>query len=119
MASLDRLIPAPIPEELTRQVQAHAIRVFRAMGAAGTARADFLFEQTQSQLYLNEINTLPGSMAFYLWEASGIPFDQLVDRLIEIALHRHAVRSQTQFSFEVNLLRGGQASVSGKAPLRA
>jgi D-alanine-D-alanine ligase len=119
MASLDRLIPAPIPEELTRQVQAYAVRVFRAMGAAGTARADFLFEQTRAQLYLNEINTLPGSMAFYLWEASGIPFDQLVDRLIEIALHRHAVRSQTQFSFEVNLLRGGQASVSGKAPVRA
>jgi D-alanine-D-alanine ligase len=54
---------------------------------------------------LNEPNSIPGSLAFYLWEATGVPFDELVDKLIAIALQRHEVRAQTQFSFEVNLLR--------------
>jgi D-alanine-D-alanine ligase len=105
MASLDRIIPAPIAADLTQRVQGYAIQAFRAIGAAGTSRIDFLFQPTLGALYLNEINSLPGSLAFYLWEASGIPFDQLVDKLIAIALERHAVRAHTQFSFEVNLLR--------------
>ncbi len=105
MASLDRIIPAPIAADLTQQVQAYAVRAFRAIGAAGTARIDFLYQPTAGALYLNEMNTIPGSMAFYLWEASGIPFDQLVEKLIAIALSRHSSRTHTQFSFEVNLLR--------------
>jgi D-alanine-D-alanine ligase len=105
MAALDRVIPAPISAELTQRIQGYAIHAFRAIGAAGTSRIDFLFQPAPGVLYLNEINPLPGSLAFYLWEASGLPFDQLVDKLIATALARHAVRAQTQFSFEVNLLR--------------
>jgi D-alanine-D-alanine ligase len=105
MASLDRIIPAPIAEELTRRVQAYAMQAFRAIGASGTARVDFLHRPGDGALYLNEVNAIPGSMAFYLWEASGIPFDELVDKLVAIALQRHELRRQTQFSFEVNLLR--------------
>lgn len=117
MATLDRLIPAPIPEALTQQAQTYALQAFRAMGAAGTARVDFLFERAASRLYLNEVNTLPGSMAFYLWEASGLPFDGLMERLIAIALQRHSLRAQTQFSFEVNLLRGNAQPVSSASPV--
>jgi D-alanine-D-alanine ligase len=105
MASLDRIIPAPIPAELTQRVQRLAARAFDAIGAAGTCRIDFLFQPQSGALYLNEINSIPGSLAFYLWEATGIPFDALVDKLVAIALQRHAERSHTQFSFEVNLLR--------------
>lgn len=105
MASLDRLIPAPISQDLTDGVQAYAVQAFRAIGAAGTARIDFLYHTAAGELYLNEINSIPGSLAFYLWEASGMPFDQLVERLIVIALNRHSIRTQTQFSFDVNLLR--------------
>jgi D-alanine-D-alanine ligase len=105
MAALDRIIPAPIPEELTQRVQNYAMQAFRAIGAAGTTRIDFLYQPADDSLYLNEPNSIPGSMAFYLWEATGIPFDKLVDRLIAIAVQRHEVRAQTQFSFEVNLLR--------------
>ncbi len=105
MAALDRIIPAPISPELTQRVQRLAIQAFRAIGAAGTARIDFLYQPHGEALYLNEINAIPGSLAFYLWEATGIPFDELVDKLITIALQRHAERAQTQFSFEVNLLR--------------
>jgi D-alanine-D-alanine ligase len=105
MASLDRLIPAPIPTELAHHVQSLAARVFRVIGAAGTARIDFLYQADCEALYLNEVNAIPGSLAFYLWEATGMPFDELVDKLITIALQRHRERAQTQFSFEVNLLR--------------
>ena len=92
MASLDRIIPAPIAAELTQRVQAYATQAFRAIGAAGTARIDFLHRPGDGALYLNEVNSIPGSMAFYLWEASGIPFDELVDKLVTIALQRHELR---------------------------
>jgi len=105
MASLDRLIPAPISVELAQRVQSLATQAFRMIGAAGTARIDFLYQADRQALYLNEINSIPGSLAFYLWEATGIPFDTLVDKLISIALQRHQERARTQFSFEVNLLR--------------
>ena len=105
MASLDRLIPAPISIDLAQRVQSLATQAFRMIGAAGTARIDFLYQADRQALYLNEINSIPGSLAFYLWEATGLPFDELVDMLITIAWGRYQERTQTQFSFEVNLLR--------------
>jgi D-alanine-D-alanine ligase len=105
MAALERIIPAPISPELAQRVQHLAVRAFRAIGAAGTSRIDFLYRAHGEALYLNEINSIPGSLAFYLWEATGIPFDELVGKLITIAEQRHHERSRTQFSFEVNLLR--------------
>jgi D-alanine-D-alanine ligase len=105
MADLERMIPAPISPELTQRVQRLATQAFRAIGAAGTSRIDFLYQPHGETLYLNEINSIPGSLAFYLWEATGIPFDELVDKLITIAFQRHGERARTQFSFEVNLLR--------------
>ena len=105
MASLDRLIPAPITAALAERVQNLAMQAFRAIDAAGTSRIDFLYQSDSDALYLNEVNSIPGSLAFYLWEATGLPFDELVDSLITIALRRHQERVQTQFSFEVNLLR--------------
>jgi D-alanine-D-alanine ligase len=104
MASLGRIIPAPIPHELTREVQRLALAVFRAIGASGVARVDFLYDRAASRLYFNEINTIPGSLAFYLWEATGLPFDQLVSRLVGTALARARARSETVFSFDANLL---------------
>jgi D-alanine-D-alanine ligase len=104
MASLGRTVPAPISAELTARVQELAITAFRVIGAAGVARVDFLFEPGEERLYLNEINTLPGSLAFYLWEASGVPFDELVTRVVQSALAQHCLRSATRFTFEANLL---------------
>lgn len=105
MASLGRVVPAPIPDELTRLVQRLAITVFNGIGASGVARVDFLYDRAASRLYFNEINTIPGSLAFYLWEATGVPFDQLVSRLVDTALRRSRRRQETVFTFEANLLR--------------
>ena len=104
MASQERIVPAPISPEITSRIQELSMLAFRAIGASGVARFDFLLETAKQELYLNEINTLPGALAFYLWEATGLPFDELVTKLVHIALERYRVRSATQFSFETNLM---------------
>ncbi|MGH2348971.1 MAG: D-alanine--D-alanine ligase family protein [bacterium] len=104
MAGQHRLIPAPIPADLTGRVQTLAAKVFELTGASGVARVDFLYEPRHDALYINELNTMPGSLAFYLWEATGIPFDALVTELVGIAKARHQARAATQFVFDANLL---------------
>lgn len=104
MASMGRVVPAAIPDELAQLAQRHAVAVFRTIGASGVARIDFLYDKATSRLYFNEINTVPGSLAFYLWEAAGLPFDQLVSRLVETALSRARQRAETTFTFDANLL---------------
>ncbi|MPZ69581.1 MAG: D-alanine--D-alanine ligase [Actinobacteria bacterium] len=104
MASLDRRIPAPIPEDLTKQVQKNAVGAFNAIEAAGVARIDSFVDEQSGETWVMEINTVPGSFAFYLWEADGLPFERLVDELIEIALASHRERSELMFSFDSGML---------------
>jgi D-alanine-D-alanine ligase len=93
------LIPAPIPPETARLAREYAVRGFRAIDAAGLARVDFLLDKESGELYLNEINTLPGftqiSMYPKLWEASGMSYSALIDRLVELALERQAEKDRT------------------------
>ena len=105
MASLGRTVPAAIPDALASRIKAFAGHAFQAIGAAGVARVDFLIEREREKIYFNEINTLPGSLAFYLWEADGVPFDELVTRVVHMALDQHRIRRATQFAFDANLLR--------------
>jgi D-alanine-D-alanine ligase len=96
-------IPAPISEEMSRQVQDLAIRTYKAIDCAGMARVDFLLDRDTNSLYLNEVNTIPGftSISMYpkLWEASGMTYEQLVDELINLALERKAERSKSKRTF--------------------
>ncbi|WP_066424936.1 D-alanine--D-alanine ligase family protein [Anabaena sp. 4-3] len=89
----DLLIPAVIPDEITRKIQDMALQAFAAVDAAGLARVDFFYVEATGEVLINEINTLPGftatSMYPQLWNHSGIPFPELVDRLIQLALERH------------------------------
>jgi D-alanine-D-alanine ligase len=97
------LIPAPIPDTVKQEIQSLAIRAFVATDCAGLARVDFLVDKQTSQVYLMEINTLPGftniSMYPKLWVASGIPYSELVDRLIALALERRSERDRTEWRF--------------------
>lgn len=106
MAGLSRKIPAPIPDELAARIQSAAVQAFQSIGGSGISRVDFLLDRDGSTFYANEINTMPGSLSFYLWEASGLPFDKLVTTLVEGAVERHRTQSKTQFSLDVNLLSG-------------
>jgi len=100
------IIPADLPPHLTRRIQELAIAAFLAVDCAGMARVDFLLDRDTGELYVGELNTIPGftpiSMYPKLWEASGIPYSELIDRLIELALDRHADnrRSETSYSPE-------------------
>jgi D-alanine-D-alanine ligase len=106
MASLDRRIPAPIPDELTKQVQENALEAFRAVGASGVARIDSFVDLESGQTWVMEINTMPGSFAFYLWEESGLSFANLADTLIEIALETHEKKAKIMYTFDSGMLEG-------------
>jgi D-alanine-D-alanine ligase len=114
MASLDRRIPAPISDELTAKVQKAAIEAFKAVDCAGLARVDCLVDIESGRVCVNEINTLPGSLSFYLWEPSGVPFPELIDRLIELAFERHRDRQRTTFSYDSALLQKFGKGAKGK-----
>ncbi len=98
------LIPAPLPPEETAHIQASAIQAFQSLDCSGMARVDFLLNRATGELFLNELNTIPGftaiSMYPKLWEASGVPVSELVDRLIALAIERHASRSQLSTASE-------------------
>jgi D-alanine-D-alanine ligase len=100
----DLLIPAPLSVEVTGYVQDLAVRTYKAIDCAGMARVDFLLSGETEMLYVNEVNTIPGftdiSMYPKLWEASGIPYPELIDRLIELALERHRDKARTEVSYQ-------------------
>jgi D-alanine-D-alanine ligase len=97
------LIPAPLPAEIAEQIREYAVRAYRAIDCAGMARVDFFVQKDTHRIYLNELNSLPGftkiSMYPKLWEASGLPYHKLVDRLIELALERKAERNRTSHTY--------------------
>ncbi len=98
------VIPADLPPEASDKVRAFAVQAYLALDCAGMARADFLVSRDASETYLNELNTIPGftkiSMYPKLWEASGLPYARLLDRLIELALERHADKARNQTTYE-------------------
>lgn len=98
------VIPAKLGKRQSQQVQQLAVRAFRAIDCAGMARVDFLLDRPSGKLYVNEINTIPGftpiSMYPKLWEASGIPYPELIDRLVSLALERHAEKRRRSFRYD-------------------
>lgn len=106
MSSLRRRLPADIPDEMEKRVRELAVKTFQALGCSGVARVDFLNDRESGELYVNEINTIPGSLSFYLWEASGMNFARLLDRMIELAFKRQRERQALTFTYETNILSG-------------
>ena len=104
MASLDRLIPAPLSDEQTAEIRDLAVRIFQLFECAGVARLDFLIDGATGAYYFNEINTIPGSFSFYLWEPTGVPFDELTHRMIDIARRLHRQKNSRIRTYDVNLL---------------
>lgn len=100
----DRLIPAPISNELTAKIQGLAVQAFRALDCSGVARVDFLVAAGGERVYVNEINTLPGALAFRLWKPLGLRFPELLDRLIRLALERHEDKRQTCYASEHDVM---------------
>ena len=104
MASLKRKLPAEISEEMKKQIQTLACQTFRVLGCNGVSRIDFLVDKDTNQVYVNEINTIPGALSYYLWEATGIKFEEEIDKLVELAFQRERNRKQLTFSYDKNIL---------------
>lgn len=101
----DRRIPAPISSELTEKIQKLAVNAFRAIDCRGIARVDFLVNIEKDEIFINEINTIPGSISFYLWEATSIKFSELIDKLIDLAFDAQKEKSKTTYAYDSKLLQ--------------
>jgi len=104
MASLSRVIPAPISEKLTKEIQEVTLKIFKAFDGCGVARIDYFVDQKNNKIWVNEVNSPPGSLSFYLWEPSGVKFSELLDKLIEYGLKRFEEQKKTQYVFNSGLL---------------
>lgn len=104
MASVSRKIPAELSPEKREEIRDMAVKSFKALGCNGVSRIDFMIDEETDQLYFNEINTIPGSLAFYLWEPVGIPYKELLDRMITLALKRERTENSLTFTFDTNIL---------------
>jgi D-alanine-D-alanine ligase len=105
MASLKRRIPAPIPMSLTKRLQEAAIMAARQCDVSGVVRIDFMVRVGTGEFWLNELNTIPGSMSFYLWEATGVSYPELIDRLVEIATSRNAAKQGNITSIPTSIIK--------------
>lgn len=114
MATLKRRIPADISAEMTADIQRMAVKGFRGTDCSGVARLDFMIDMDTTQVYVNEINTIPGSLSFYLWEASGISFTELINRIVKLAQKKHREKNNLNFSFDQNIFSLKGAKLGGK-----
>jgi D-alanine-D-alanine ligase len=113
MSGTRRRIPADLPEELSAEIRRLASETFRALGCEGVARVDFILDDTK--IYVNEINTIPGSLSFYLWEATGLSFPALLDELVAGALKRDRDKARKTVSYSDNIFSMGAAGTGAKS----
>lgn len=106
MASLSRKIPADITPEERAFVRDTAVKAFQALDCCGVSRIDFMMDAATREIWINEINTIPGSLSFYLWEPMGLKYTELLDRMIQFALKRERDQAEISYAFDTNILSG-------------
>ena len=104
MASLKRKIPAEITDDMRNEIRETAVKAFKCLGCSGVSRIDFMIDTAKDKVYLNEINTIPGSLSFYLWEPLGVKYPELLDKMVSLALKRDRELRNLNFTFESNIL---------------
>ncbi|MCA9892112.1 MAG: D-alanine--D-alanine ligase [Anaerolineae bacterium] len=124
MKSADRIIPAPISDELTATIQQASRDAFRAVDGRGICRIDFLVEPETGAYYLNEINTMPGSLALYLWQETNLTPSQVVEKLVKLAQDAYADKRRNVYDYKTNLVdvaagRGLKGAKSGAKAVRS
>ena len=106
MATLKRKIPADITDEQRDTIRELAVKAFKCLGCGGVSRIDFMMDTKTGNIWLNEINTIPGSLSFYLWEPIGVKYSELLDRMISLALKREREGENITYTFDSNVLQG-------------
>ncbi len=113
MASLSRKIPADIDDTMSDRIRKLSCEIFKALGCSGVVRIDYLVDTKSGEIFANEINTIPGSLAFYLWEATGLKYTDMLDRLVELAFRRQRNRDNLTFTISTNILSGVSFGTKG------
>ena len=103
MQSSQKRIPAELPDDVTKEIQRLAGETFRVLSCHGVSRVDVMIDRTDGRIYVNEINTIPGSLSFYLWESTGLSFDKLMDELVKLALRRKREEGMKTVSYDQNI----------------
>ena len=106
MASLGRKLPADLSEEKSAEIRELSCKIFKALGCNGVVRIDYLLDTETDKVYANEINTIPGSLSFYLWEATGLKYTDMLDKLVDLAFRRQRGRENLTFTIKTNILSG-------------
>ena len=114
MSGLSRLLPAPISPEMREKVRTLAVRAFRALDLSGVARIDFLMNAETEELFINEVNTIPGSLSFYLWEPVGLSYTALLDKMVSLALKRERQRETFRSEIETGILKNFSGAKGAK-----
>ena len=105
MANLSRKIPADITKKQRDEIREMAVKAFKALNCNGVSRIDFMIDEDDGSLYFNEINPIPGSLSFYLWESVGVPYTELLSRMVELALKRARQEESITYKFDTNILK--------------
>ena len=106
MASLHRVLPAPIEDSLRDEIQEMSRTIFRMLDCKGVVRIDYMFDRKSEKIYITEINTIPGSLAFYLWENAGVPYSELIDRMVGYAEQAFEDKNKANYAYRSNILQG-------------
>ena len=118
MASASRVIPARISGKLEEEVKDISKKAFKALNLSGLCRIDYLIDKKNNKVYINEPNTIPGSLAFYLWEPIGKPYEQLLDDMINIAIKEYKNKLKKTYSFDTNILSNYNGLKGAKGKLK-
>ena len=113
MASLHRVLPAPIEDSLRDEIQEMSRTIFRLLDCKGVVRIDYMFDRESEKTYITEINTIPGSLAFYLWENAGIPYSSLINDMIEYAERAHADKNTANYAYTSDILKNVSLGAKG------
>lgn len=118
MASTNRILPARLDDKMTNEVKELSKCVFKVLNAAGVIRIDYLIDKKTKKIYINETNTIPGSLSFYLWEATDKPYKELLDDLIALGIKTYKRKKRKVFSFETNILSNFNGVKGSKGKLK-
>lgn len=113
MASLHRVLPAPIEDGLKNHIQEMSRTIFRLLDCKGVVRIDYMFDRQSEKTYITEINTIPGSLAFYLWENAGMPYSSLIDRMVCCAEKAHEDKNRANYAYTSDILNGVSFGTKG------
>ena len=113
MSSLHRVLPAPIPEELRDRLQQLSCDIFRMLDCKGVVRIDYMWDRATEDVFITEINTIPGSLAFYLWENAGVKYQTLIDRMVRCARRAHDDKNSRNYAFTSDILKNVSLGAKG------